>query len=481
VNESLRQQAARGFLVVFSLKIAGTVVARVSQLILPLFLLPSDFGILALAFFFSGLLAMIADLGISADLVRRKDRLEEAFDTALVLRIVLAVILVGVSAVIGWAASLAYQDPRVALPVVILSLGLVFQALSMVPRVISTRNLDFIRATLPDSLGKFAAAALTIGLAVVGFAYWSGVYGAVIGAFVGMTLQIVSSAWRPRFRFRRDLAREIVGFGKFVTFAVLANFVAHSVDSLIVGAILGISPLGFYVVAYSWGVYFTSNLSSVLSPLTYPVLSRVSDDPSRLKRAFAENMRYFGYIAACLSTGVATFAPMFVRSFYGPEWAPVIDPMRILPVTGLLLGYAAIMADALTAVGRSRTVFIINWIEVGIVLVLLPLGTVYGGLIGASVATSIGASFVAISLARLCSRRIRMAYSDWFDVLSRPAIAAATALLVGTMWTILVPPSVWALLVGLTLFIGVYIGVLQTSTRGRFLADLRELLRLAVQ
>lgn len=92
---SLRGKAARGALHVLALNALGTIVGRLSEIVLPLFLPPADLGVFALAAFFTGLLALGGELGMNTALVRWKDRLPEAANTAFVLRLGLAVGLVG--------------------------------------------------------------------------------------------------------------------------------------------------------------------------------------------------------------------------------------------------------------------------------------------------------------------------------------------------------------------------------------------------
>src|SRR3990170_2090232 len=480
VSGSLRQRSAHGVLVIILLKMAGTIIGRISQLVVPLFLLPSDFGIFALAVFFSGLLAIGSDLGISMDLIRRKDGLEEALPTAFTLRMAVATILVVTSLGVGWAASIAYSEPRLAFPIVLLSIGLLFQALSMVPRAIATRALDFRRAAVPDSAGKFSGSFLTIGLAILGLGYWSPVYGTLAGVIIGCLLQFLATRWRPRFELRRDVARRMIRFGQFVTLATIANFVAHSVDNAIVGALLGLAPLGFYTIAYSWGVYFTSNLTSVLAPVTYPVLARVSESPERFRRAVFENLRYYGWVAWCLTAGVAVLGPTFVLAVYGPVWQASVAPMQLLAPVGLLIGYGAITGDALYALGRSRTVFLLTWLEVAILVVLLPPATLYGGLPGTSLAALVGAVVLSFATARTTSRLVGATSSDWFRTLAPPMAASLFAAVITSIALLFLPPSLTTLGIGVIAFILLYVLAMEAFTRRRFLADLRGVLRLAL-
>jgi len=478
--ESLRQKGARGVLLVALLKVLGTIIGRVSQLVMPLFLLPSDFGLFALAVFFSGFLALAAEFGMSTDLVRRKKEFEEAADTAFTLRLALSITLVVVSVAVGWTMSIVYGEPRLSLPIMVLSLGLLFQSISMVPRMIATRALDFRRAAVPDSLGKFSTAFISIGLAIVGFAYWSPVYGTIAGAAIGAALQLAGSSWRPKLRFNPRLASEIARFGKFVTLSAIANFVAHSIDNAIVGLLLGFAPLGFYVVAYSWGVYFTSNLSSVFSSVAYPVMSEVSEQPERFRKVLTENIRFYAYVAFLLSVGVLVFAPTFVASLYGSEWQPAILPMQILAPVGLVLGFAGIAADALFAGGRSKTVSVFSWMETGIAVAAVPVATWYGGLAGASLAVLLGAAGLLIALVVVLGRETGIRGVDWLRATRHPLAGALVAGTAGIVMTRLLPPSLPAFFLGVGTFTALYVATLQGLSHGQFIRELRTLVRLAM-
>src|SRR5438094_4531499 len=134
--------------------------------------------------------------------------------------------------------------------------------------------------------------------------------------------------------------------------AGFANYIAHSIDNAIVGYVLGIAPLGYYSFAYSWGVYLTSNLTSVLSPVGYPVMASVARTQDRLRRALSENIRYFTYVAACLTFGVLTFASVFVRSFYGRQWQPSSLLIQLLAPVGTPLGSYPFWRRPLYALGK---------------------------------------------------------------------------------------------------------------------------------
>jgi PST family polysaccharide transporter/lipopolysaccharide exporter len=376
--------------------------------------------------------------------------------------------------------AILYADPRLKLPLVILAISLLFQTLSMVPRTIATRDLDFRRAAVPDSVGKASGAVVSIGLAVLGLAYWSPVYGTLAGAILGAMLQLAATRWRPRLSFSPGLAREIVQFGRFVTFSSLANFVAHSVDNAIVGLVLGVAPLGFYVFAYSWSVYMTSNLTSIISSVAYPVMSKVVDDPVRLRRIFSENIRYYGYVAFLLSGALSIFSPTFVAIVYGPVWAPAGVTMQVLAPVGLLLGYAGIAADALYAIGRSRTVSIFSWIEVGVILTLVPPATIFGGIVGTSLAALAGSAVVATGLTISVSHITGLGRREFWRSTRHSFLAMIVTLALTLPAVLLVPATPVIFVLVACVYVSIYFASLHLITSRGLVPELRALFRMAL-
>ncbi|MGQ0797110.1 MAG: oligosaccharide flippase family protein [Methanobacteriota archaeon] len=478
---SLRETAAKGTLLIVVLKVTGTAIGRISQLILPFYLLPSDFGIFALASFFFGFLTLASDLGMSTDLIRRRGDFEEAARTAFGLRLVLAVGGIVGSLGVGLGAAFLFAEPRVTLPIVVLSIGLLFQATSMVPRAIALRRLDYRRGAVPDHIGKFTGSLATIGLAIVGLAYWSPVYGTVLGLGLGASLQIASSRWRPRAGLRADLARDILRFGQFVTLTSFANFVAHSIDAAFVGLFLGVTALGIYAFAYSWGVYFVSNLSSVFGAVAYPLFAHIADAPARLRRAYLGNLRYYAYAAAPVGAGIVVLAPLFVETIYDATWLAAVVPMQILAVVGLLLGFAGIAGDALYALGRSRRVFLLSAAEAVLLVVLFPVATTRFGLVGTSLAAAAGAAFLAGALSRSLCRELGIAWREWLRAIGAPCLAVVAMAPVAFALLPSVPRTPPHLALALGTFALVFVGLLQAITSGRFLSEFRRILVLATR
>jgi len=468
----LRAKAAHGTMVVSILSVIGTLLERLSQFILPLYLMPLDFGLFALAVSFYGVLGIVGELGMTTYLVRVREGFEDVARTAFVLRLGLSLVLIVGSVGLGWVASHVYADSRLLIPIVVLAMGLILQSFAMVPRAVAFRKLDFSHAAVPDSVGKFVGVFATIALAIAGFAYWSPVYGMIAGLIVGTSLLIATSRWRPKLGFRPETAQKILRFGGVVALSTFAAFIARFVDYAVVGFFLGVAVLGYYSIAFSWGVNFAGNLSSILTYTSYSILSNVADVPARSRRVYMENLRYYTYLAPCLSIGVAVLAPQLVLGIYGSAWSPAIVVMQILAPVGVLVGYGALASDALYALGRPKIILFVSWLEAAILVTLVPPATILFGLLGTGLAVFIGVTIVTALMTRHAARALGISRADVLPLGRNSAITVLGATVAGFAVSSLLPASFPALVVGTATIVFFYVGIWQLLTRGRYLEDL---------
>ena len=95
---------------------------------------------------------------------------------------------------------------------------------------------------------------------------------------------------------------------------------SRNVDNLLVGAVLGPAVLGFYVVGYRILTATQAVLTNITRKMTFPVFSRLQDDPERMVRTYnrvtaaAATVILPGYIAA------AIVAPELIVVLFGARW-----------------------------------------------------------------------------------------------------------------------------------------------------------------
>src|SRR5699024_6694796 len=95
----------------------------------------------------------------------------------------------------------------------VIGLSVFFQALSIVPRTILTRNVDFKSQTKVSIVASISSGIIAIGMAVLGFGVWALVFRVVTQHVVQSIMLIYINKWKPTFQFSFSSFKNFFTFG----------------------------------------------------------------------------------------------------------------------------------------------------------------------------------------------------------------------------------------------------------------------------
>jgi O-antigen/teichoic acid export membrane protein len=158
--------------------------------------------------------------------------------------------------------------------------------------------------------------------------------------------------WRPRFHFAIREFRELFPFGLNIIGSDLLTFLSRNVDNLLIGAVLGTSPLGFYAVGYRLLEVTQVLLVNVARKITFPAFSRLQHDRERMVRAYLRVARISSAVILPGYIGMALVAHEIVPIVFGGRWERSADVAAVLFLIGPVLAVQAFSGSYLNAVGR---------------------------------------------------------------------------------------------------------------------------------
>jgi O-antigen/teichoic acid export membrane protein len=92
----------------------------------------------------------------------------------------------------------------------------------------------------------------------------------------------------------------------------------------------------------------------------------------------------------------ALFAPILIVTLYGDEMAPAAPALTALAVVTAGRGFSHIIAPYLLAMGRFAFSASVKWLEVGVFVVAVLIGTRALGLVGAGLGAGVGYIVAAV-------------------------------------------------------------------------------------
>ena len=163
----------------------------------------------------------------------------------------------------------------------------------------------------------------------------------------------------------------------------------NNVYTLVVGKVFSSYTLGVYSRADGLAQYPSSNITTVLQGVTFPVLSSIQNEPERMAKAYKSFLRLSAFIVFPLMVGLAAVSDPFIRLVLTDKWEGAIYLLQIVCFSMMWYPIHAINLNLLQVKGRSDFFLKLEIIKkmqgVIILCATIPLGIVamcYGRIIG---------------------------------------------------------------------------------------------------
>ena len=421
------------------------------------FLEASDFGIVALANSFVAFAGLFVSNGLIGALIQRPNiddrHRTAAFWCGMLLGVLAAVLVSG----LAWLFAAATDDRR--LPYVLAALGcsLLPMSAAAVHEAELRRRLDFramtVRGLIAAALGSVSA----IGAAMVGAGLWSLVVQSWVTAVASSAMLWLLVPWRPGWRMPLREARELLPMSVSLTGLALLNFSGRIVDRLVIGALLGVSELGFYYAAQRIIQSLQSSLSQGINGVALPAFSEAKGDISRARRGYTFAVHICATVTFPIFIGVALLSDRLIVMLFGPDWQSSGDILRFLALGAAPASILMFNQPLLVALGRPNQAL---WLASLGTLLIVPFdlaGSVWG-ILGISVAVAIRQWLMMISWFFVISRTLHLKGGTYIRLFWQPIAASAAMALAILMGSVLLGTgkleTVALILVGGAIYVG---------------------------
>jgi len=356
----------------------GVILARLLQ--------PEDFGIVATALIFESILQHFSDMGIGSAVVYSQKESARVLPLALMMKSAFCCIL---AALVFFAAPLwgsLFGRDEVASVTRFAATLFLAEILIFPSKLQAQLALRFKDLSIPRVGAALVGCVTAATMALSGFSYWSIIWGILAERLAEAALLFRVFPWRVRFVWDRSLALELWRYGRHVIASSILNGLILKVDNLLVGKLLGLTALGYYVIAFRWANFASRQVASAIGAVLFPTFSRWRATDQNLIGKFQIAMRMSAAIYMPISVGLLVVAPEFVRVVLGERWLPAVVPMQVLCVAAIFRAIGNPITKLLLALGRPDWDV---WFQASFLLsliVFVPLFSLWLGLLGVSIA-----------------------------------------------------------------------------------------------
>lgn len=345
----------------------------VYTIILARLLSPDDYGVVALTLVFFNIAYVIIDSGFATALIRKPDRTEEDLSTCFYFNLGVAFILYLVLFLCAPLIAGFYGKPILVSIIRVSGITLIIKSLYIVQNTQFQYRVDFKSITKVSLTAVIVSGCSGVFLAYKGFGVWSIVWQNIIQVSMTCLMMWALSKWRPSRVFSRSSFNYLFGFGSKLMLSYLIGTVYENLYSLFIGKVYTSAQLGLYNRAETIGKLPSSNISTLIQRVTFPVLSLIQNDADRLRTDFKRVLRFSVFIVFPLMMGLSAVASPLIRVLLTEKWDGSVLFLEIICFSLMMYPIHALNLNLLQILGRSDLFLKLEIIKrvIGLVILLV--------------------------------------------------------------------------------------------------------------
>lgn len=454
-EQSLKDKTVKGTFWSAADAFLGHGVTFIIGLVLARLLTPEEYGLIGIVTIFTSVMLGVVDCGFSNALIRKLNVTDDDYSTLFIVNMVMSVLMYAILFFCAPAIALFFERPQLVSLTRVTGLLLIIQAFSIVQNTILSRQIDFKTKTKASIISATISGVIGIVLAFSYFGVWSLVAQLLSKQFVYSACLWVYNKWYPKLLFCIDSLKYMWGFGWKLLVSGLLNRIWGELYQTVVGKYYSPAMLGQYTRSKQYATIFSSNITTIVQRVSYPVLAQVQDSKERMVSAYRRVIKTTMFVTAISMLFTGAVAEPLIYCLIGNQWHVAATFLPLICISLSLHPLHAINLNMLQVQGRTDIYLYLEIIKKINAIGPLCLGVfvnTYWMLVG-----SIVTGFVDFFLNSYYTGR-KLGYSSWMqlkDVVPSYGIALIVALSV--YFLKFLPLSYWIILpiqivVGISVF-----------------------------
>ena len=375
---SLKQKTVSGLLWSFIDQFANLGITFIAGIILARLLSPREFGLIGMITVFIAVSESFINSGFSSALIRKKDCTDTDFSTVFYFNLVAGILFFFILFFSAPAIAGFFDEPQLEAIVQVLGIILIIDSLTLIQRTILTKRIDFKLQARISVIASLGSGIVAIVMAFNGFGVWSLVVQRLLRQGLNSLFLWLWNRWRPLWVFSKQSFKELFGFGSKLLVSGLIDTLYRNIYYLVIGKYFSAQELGYYTRAEGFKNLPSQNLNSIVSRVTYPVLSTLQDDIPMLRSYYQKLIRSVMFITFILMLGMAAVAEPMIHTLIGAKWEPAIIYLQMLCFTGMMYPLHALNLNMLQVQGRSDLFLKLEVIKKVIAIPTIIVGIFFG-------------------------------------------------------------------------------------------------------
>ena len=336
VNSSLSHKVSKGAIWVIVAKICGRGLSLITAIILARLLMPSDFGLMAIAMAIISLSQGTTQTGFNSALIQKQDKTEDFLNTAWTFELTRYLVLFLIIFLAAPLLASFFKVPRATTILRVISLSLVFQGLRNIGVIYFRKNLDFHKQFILKIVPLMVNILVVIPLVFLLRNVWALVAASLATNITTCFISYVMHPYRPHLEFEIKKAKELFNFGKWILGSGIIVMMREQGITMFVGKFLGVSILGFYNRAGVFSKTLFQQIADIVWRVGYPAYSQLQFDLVKFRRAYIKTLHLLTFIGIPTAGGFFVLSWDFTHLFLTDKWLSIVPLIQILCLQAIL-------------------------------------------------------------------------------------------------------------------------------------------------
>ena len=352
--DNLKQKSFRAFAWDLTGKLADQGIGFFISIILARLLMPSEFGLIAMAMVVISLASVLIDSGLGVALIQRKELTNYHYGSVFYFNMVAGTFLTILFFFLSGYIADFYNRPELKAIMQALSFSFIIDSFTRVQAAWLTKQLKFGVLTKARIAALITSGITGVSLAFAGYGVWALVWQTLANGIIRNLYINFFSGFNFKYKFSFDALKELWGFGfRMFISGIIARFVEQA-DNLIIGKIFTPATLGFYSRAKSLNQFVIKYTSSSLMSVIFPVLSSIQNDKERYNKIVYKSFHVLNLITFFLIGYLFINVKDIVVILLTSKWLPSVQYFKILLLAGYGYPFSALLVNIISSKGNSK-------------------------------------------------------------------------------------------------------------------------------
>lgn len=353
MGEGIKKKAIKGVGWSFADNLLNQGVTFLVGLILARLLSPEEYGLIGIIVIFIAIFNSIVDSGFSNALIRKNDADEIDYNTVFITNMALSVILF---CIMFFSAPLIadFFDQPLLIPLTkVMASVVIINAFAIIQRTLLVKKVDFKTQTKVSAIASITSGIVGISMALADLGVWSLVGQQLSRQFLNTLFLWIFAKWYPKFQFSIKSFQSLFSFGWKLMVSGLIATIWNEIYQVIIGKFYSPATLGQYSRAHQFGAVFSTNLTTVVQRVSYPILSEIQNDLTKLKNGYKRIIKVTMLISFTLMLGLSVVAKPLILTLIGEPWLPCVPLLQLMCLRMMLYPLHSLNLNMLQVQGRS--------------------------------------------------------------------------------------------------------------------------------